>query len=51
MKFFGQPVGGFCHPLQQQQCFALDNGSIRALRLVADPVAERPHWELLPPAQ
>ena len=36
-------------PLQQQQWFELENGSISALRLVADPVAERPNFELLPP--
>lgn len=36
-------------PLQQQQWFALSNESIRALRLVADPIAERPNYELLPP--
>lgn len=36
-------------PLQQQQWFALSNGSISALRLVADPFAERPNYELLPP--
>ena len=36
-------------PLQRQQWFALSNGSISALRLVADPFAERPNYELLPP--
>ena len=38
-------------PLQRQQWFALSNGSISALRLVADPVAERPNYELLPPVE
>jgi len=37
--------------LQRQQWFALSNGSISALRLVADPVAERPNYELLPPVE
>ncbi len=36
-------------PLQQQQWFELSNGSISALRLVANSIAERPNWDLLPP--
>jgi broad specificity phosphatase PhoE len=34
---------------QSPTWFELANGSITRVRLVPDPVAERPGWELLPP--
>ncbi|HMN31479.1 MAG TPA: hypothetical protein PKE45_25240, partial [Caldilineaceae bacterium] len=34
---------------QRPTWFELANGSITQVRLVRDPAAERPGWELLPP--